>query len=93
MFEEPAEALREIVRVTKRGGSIWLFFTPHFSPLGAHPRYQNRHIGVAGTYQPEFLGIGSAHNQADVTVCVPLPGLESDYFEQGTVAAFRLRTE
>jgi ubiquinone/menaquinone biosynthesis C-methylase UbiE len=35
-FAEPEAALREMVRVTKGGGTIWLFFTPHFSPLGSH---------------------------------------------------------
>jgi ubiquinone/menaquinone biosynthesis C-methylase UbiE len=35
-FPEPDAALGEMVRVTKRGGAIWLFFTPHFSPLGSH---------------------------------------------------------
>ncbi len=32
----PELALAEMRRVTKRGGAIWLFFTPHFSPLGSH---------------------------------------------------------
>jgi hypothetical protein len=22
--------------VTKKGGAVWIFFTPHFSPLGSH---------------------------------------------------------
>ncbi|MDH3217439.1 MAG: class I SAM-dependent methyltransferase [Candidatus Krumholzibacteria bacterium] len=35
-FVDPEAALREMVRVTKGGGVIWLFFTPHFSPLGSH---------------------------------------------------------
>jgi ubiquinone/menaquinone biosynthesis C-methylase UbiE len=35
-FAEPEAALREMVRVTKEGGAIWLFFTPYFSPLGSH---------------------------------------------------------
>jgi len=35
-FAEPEDALHEMVRVTRRGGAIWLFFTPHFSPLGSH---------------------------------------------------------
>ncbi len=35
-FSRPAEALDEIRRVTRRGGAIWIFFTPHFSPLGSH---------------------------------------------------------
>ncbi len=35
-FSRPAEALAEMARVTRPGGAIWLFFTPHFSPLGSH---------------------------------------------------------
>jgi ubiquinone/menaquinone biosynthesis C-methylase UbiE len=35
-FADPGGALAEIQRVVKIGGSIWLFFTPHFSPLGSH---------------------------------------------------------
>ncbi|MCZ6766126.1 MAG: class I SAM-dependent methyltransferase [bacterium] len=35
-FAEPEAAIREMARVTKPGGVIWLFFTPHFSPLGSH---------------------------------------------------------
>jgi len=35
-FAEPEAAVREMARVTKPGGVIWLFFTPHFSPLGSH---------------------------------------------------------
>lgn len=35
-FSRPAEALDEVRRVTRRGGAIWIFFTPHFSPLGSH---------------------------------------------------------
>lgn len=35
-FSRPAQALDEIRRVTRKGGSVWIFFTPHFSPLGSH---------------------------------------------------------
>ena len=35
-FSAPEEALREMARVVKPGGAIWIFFTPHFSPLGSH---------------------------------------------------------
>ncbi len=35
-FSGPERALREMIRVTRPGGAIWLFFTPHFSPLGSH---------------------------------------------------------
>ena len=35
-FARPEAALREMARVTPLGGAIWLFFTPHFSPLGSH---------------------------------------------------------
>ncbi len=35
-FAQPAEALAEMARVTRPGGAIWLFFTPHASPLGSH---------------------------------------------------------
>jgi ubiquinone/menaquinone biosynthesis C-methylase UbiE len=35
-FAEPEEALREMARVVKPGGAIWIFFTPHYSPLGSH---------------------------------------------------------
>lgn len=35
-FSKPAEALGEMERVTRPGGVIWLFFTPHYSPLGSH---------------------------------------------------------
>jgi ubiquinone/menaquinone biosynthesis C-methylase UbiE len=35
-FAEPAHALREMLRVVKPGGAIWIFFTPHYSPLGSH---------------------------------------------------------
>jgi ubiquinone/menaquinone biosynthesis C-methylase UbiE len=35
-FSRPEQALGEIRRVTREGGAIWIFFTPHFSPLGSH---------------------------------------------------------
>jgi len=35
-FAEPARALTEMARVTRPGGAIWIFFTPHYSPLGSH---------------------------------------------------------
>ena len=35
-FAEPENALREMARTAKPGGAIWIFFTPHFSPLGSH---------------------------------------------------------
>ena len=35
-FSRPEVALAEMHRVTKRGGAVWIFFTPHYSPLGSH---------------------------------------------------------
>ncbi|UCG50550.1 MAG: class I SAM-dependent methyltransferase [Candidatus Latescibacterota bacterium] len=35
-FAEPEAAVREMARVTKAGGAVWLFFTPHYSPFGSH---------------------------------------------------------
>jgi ubiquinone/menaquinone biosynthesis C-methylase UbiE len=35
-FADPERALREMARVTRPGGAIWIFFTPHYSPLGSH---------------------------------------------------------
>ncbi len=35
-FAEPEGAVGEMARVTKPGGAIWIFFTPHYSPLGSH---------------------------------------------------------
>jgi ubiquinone/menaquinone biosynthesis C-methylase UbiE len=35
-FARPERALIEMCRVTKKGGAVWIFFTPHFSPLGSH---------------------------------------------------------
>ncbi len=35
-FPDPAAALGEIVRVTRKGGRVFLFFTPWGSPLGSH---------------------------------------------------------
>ncbi len=35
-FANPEAAVEEIARVTKKGGAVWLFFTPHYSPMGSH---------------------------------------------------------
>lgn len=35
-FAEPERALAEMARVLRPGGAIWVFFTPHYSPLGSH---------------------------------------------------------
>ncbi|MBI4719890.1 MAG: class I SAM-dependent methyltransferase [Chitinivibrionia bacterium] len=35
-FSDPEGALREIRRVVRPGEAVWIFFTPHFSPLGSH---------------------------------------------------------
>jgi len=35
-FARPEAALEEMASATRLGGAIWLFFTPHFSPLGSH---------------------------------------------------------
>jgi ubiquinone/menaquinone biosynthesis C-methylase UbiE len=35
-FAEPERALAEMARVTRPGGAVWIFFTPHYSPLGSH---------------------------------------------------------
>ncbi|MFH1755303.1 MAG: class I SAM-dependent methyltransferase [Candidatus Latescibacterota bacterium] len=35
-FTDPVRAFSEMIRVTKPGGAIWIFFTPYFSPLGSH---------------------------------------------------------
>ena len=35
-FAEPERALREMARVIRPGGAVWIFFTPHYSPLGSH---------------------------------------------------------
>jgi ubiquinone/menaquinone biosynthesis C-methylase UbiE len=35
-FAEPERALAEMRRVLRPGGAIWVFFTPHYSPLGSH---------------------------------------------------------
>ncbi len=35
-FPDPKRSVEEIARVIKQGGAIWVFFTPHFSPLGSH---------------------------------------------------------
>jgi SAM-dependent methyltransferase len=35
-FADPEGALLEMERVTKPGGTVWIFFTPYYSPLGSH---------------------------------------------------------
>lgn len=35
-FAEPERALAEMRRVLRPGGAMWVFFTPHYSPLGSH---------------------------------------------------------
>jgi len=35
-FADPVSALKEMARTVKPGGAIWIFFTPHYSPLGSH---------------------------------------------------------
>lgn len=35
-FGRPEAALGEMGRVLRAGGSLWIFFTPYFSPLGSH---------------------------------------------------------
>lgn len=35
-FAEPERALAEMARALRPGGAIWVFFTPHYSPLGSH---------------------------------------------------------
>lgn len=35
-FADPGRALAEMARVVGHGGAIWIFFTPHYSPLGSH---------------------------------------------------------
>ncbi len=35
-FAHPGVALAEMRRVTRPGGALWVFFTPHYSPLGSH---------------------------------------------------------
>lgn len=35
-FADPEAALGEMARAVKPGGAVWIFFTPHFSPLGSH---------------------------------------------------------
>ena len=35
-FAEPERALAEMRRALRTGGAIWVFFTPHYSPLGSH---------------------------------------------------------
>jgi len=35
-FSEPERALAEMGRALRPGGAVWVFFTPHYSPLGSH---------------------------------------------------------
>jgi SAM-dependent methyltransferase len=35
-FARPSEALKEMARTVRKRGAVWIFFTPHFSPLGSH---------------------------------------------------------
>lgn len=35
-FADPVAALNEMARVVGGGGAVWIFFTPHYSPLGSH---------------------------------------------------------
>ena len=35
-FGDPVAALDEMARTVSGGGAIWIFFTPHYSPLGSH---------------------------------------------------------
>ncbi len=35
-FSQPERALAEMARTLRPGGAIWVFFTPHYSPLGSH---------------------------------------------------------
>ncbi len=35
-FADPVGALGEMARSVSGGGAIWIFFTPHYSPLGSH---------------------------------------------------------
>jgi SAM-dependent methyltransferase len=35
-FADPVSALEEMARTVRAGGAIWIFFTPHYSPLGSH---------------------------------------------------------
>lgn len=35
-FAQPERALSEMCRTLRPGGAIWVFFTPHYSPLGSH---------------------------------------------------------
>jgi ubiquinone/menaquinone biosynthesis C-methylase UbiE len=35
-FADPSAALGEMARAVRGGGAVWIFFTPHYSPLGSH---------------------------------------------------------
>jgi ubiquinone/menaquinone biosynthesis C-methylase UbiE len=53
-FASPEGALRELARVLKSGGSIFLFFTPWGSPLGSH-LYDYIHTPWCHLVFPEWL--------------------------------------